>query len=295
MSARAIVRGAGREDVYDYPVEALREAVVNALMHRDYSGWSHGTQVQIEMYADRLVVRNPGGLYGTVTEDDLGEEGVSSSRNPYLATLLQEVMLPDSNRVVCENRGTGIPSMLAHLRRVGLTPPEFNDRISRFTLTFPKHALLGADTVEWIHQLRQDGLTDAQCMALALMREGRHVTNAHLRQLGLDSRDATTALTDLVNRGLATKVGGRRYASYVLTDVNTATAPAAPHTAPGGRDDEILAVLAGGVELSLSEVAAAVGLGTAMTSRRLDRLLASGAVIATAPPRSRHRRYRLAS
>lgn len=298
MGARAIIRGAGREDVYDYPVEAVREAIVNALMHRDYSPWSHGTQVQLEMYADRLVVRNPGGLYGTVTEDDLGEEGVSSSRNSYLATLLQEVTVPDSNRVVCENRGTGIPTMLAQLRRAGLTPPRFDSRISRFTVTFPKHALLDADMVEWINRLGQDGLTDAQCLALALMREGREVTNAHLRQLGLDSRHATAALVDLVNRGLASRTGGRRYASYVLAEAEPARPvgmPARPANASGTSGvDRILSVLAGGGEWRLREIAEAVQLGTAMTSRHLDQLIAAEKVVATAPARSRHRRYRLA-
>lgn len=59
------VRGLGREDVGDYPVEALREAVTNALAHRDYSPLARGTQVQVELYVDRLVVRSPGGLFGT--------------------------------------------------------------------------------------------------------------------------------------------------------------------------------------------------------------------------------------
>jgi ATP-dependent DNA helicase RecG len=293
MSTRAIVRGAGREDVYDYPVEAVREAIVNALMHRDYSGWSHGTQVQVEMYSDRLVVRNPGGLYGTVTEDDLGEEGVSSSRNSYLAALLQDVTLPDSNRVVCENRGTGIPVMMANLRRAGLTPPEFDSRISRFTVTFPKHTLLDTDTVEWINSLGQKGLTDAQCLALALMRE-RYVTNAHLRQLGLDSRDATSALADLVRRGLAAKTGGRRYASYVLADAPSIDKPGPVRRpeAPTGTAARILALLASDGELTLAEIAGAASLGKAMTSRHLDQLMADGWVVASGRPRSRNRRYR---
>jgi ATP-dependent DNA helicase RecG len=77
--------------VSEYPVEALREAVVNALMHRDYAQVARGTQVQVEMYPDRLLVRNPGGLFGPVSEGELGLEGVSSSRNPVLAALLAMV------------------------------------------------------------------------------------------------------------------------------------------------------------------------------------------------------------
>jgi ATP-dependent DNA helicase RecG len=136
MRIAGTVAGVGREDVYEYPVEALREAVVNAVMHRDYSPAARGTQVQVEMFPDRLLVRNPGGLFGPVSEGELGEEGVSSSRNPVLSALLQEVQLPDSDRVICENRGTGIPTMLQQLRRSGTASVKFSNAISHFTTVF---------------------------------------------------------------------------------------------------------------------------------------------------------------
>jgi ATP-dependent DNA helicase RecG len=305
MSARAVVRGAGREDVYDVPLEALREAVVNALMHRDYSGYARGTQVQIEMYSDRLVIRNPGGLFGPVTEDDLGEDGVSSSRNAHLARLLQDVTLAGSNRVVCENRGTGIPTMLAVLRQAGMTVPEFENRVGRFTVTFPKHSLLDAEAIAWIGGLGQAGLTEAQCMALGLMRTGRPITNAQLRQLGLDSREATSALGDLVVRGLAARTGGRRYATYVLTadpgdgaqfqlSLEDPPVTARPAGARRDRTAEVLAIFAGGASLSLAEVITQTGLGKAMAARYVERLMADGRIEATAPAKSRNRRFRLA-
>ena len=306
MGTRAYVHGAGREDVYDYPVEALREAVVNALMHRDYSTFALGTQVQVEMYSDRLVVRNPGGLFGPVTEEELGEEQVSSSRNSYLAALLQEVTIPDTDRVVCENRGTGIPTMLAQLRRAGMATPQFDNRISRFTVTFPKHTLLDTETVDWIRGLGQVGLTDAQHLALALMREGRQVSNASLRQLGLDSRDATAALADLVQRGIAVKTGGRRYATYLLDttprqasayqpplDLEETVPPTDSRVTRRDRTPEIVALFADGRERTLADVAAATGLGSAMTARYLERLVSQQVLTSSAPPRSRHRRYRL--
>lgn len=136
MRVAGTVRGVGREDAYEYPVGALREAVVNAIMHRDYSPPSRGAQVQVEMYPSRLVVRNPGGLFGPVTETELGAEGVTSSRNPVLSALLQEVQVPDSDRVICENRGTGIPAMLEQLRRSGTASVKFSNAISHFTTTF---------------------------------------------------------------------------------------------------------------------------------------------------------------
>jgi len=81
MSRRAVIADAGRQDIWEYPETALREAVVNALVHRDLSSSARGTQIQVEMYPDRLVIKNPGGLFGPVTIDSLGEEGISSARN----------------------------------------------------------------------------------------------------------------------------------------------------------------------------------------------------------------------
>ena len=79
MRVGAIIEGAFRRDVPDYPLAAVREAVTNALMHRDYSDLAKGTQVQLDIYVDRFEVLNPGGLYGTVTIDTLGKPGVSSA------------------------------------------------------------------------------------------------------------------------------------------------------------------------------------------------------------------------
>ncbi|MGQ0774667.1 MAG: ATP-binding protein [Pseudonocardiales bacterium] len=147
MTRRSFVRGVGREDVWEYPTDALREAIVNALVHRDLSSDSRGSQVQIEMYPDRLMVHNPGGLFGSVTADRLGEEGVTSTRNAALLRILEDVAVPGTDRPVCENRGSGIRTMIAALRAARMTPPEFTDRLSRFTVTFPNHTLLGNDVV----------------------------------------------------------------------------------------------------------------------------------------------------
>ena len=128
--------------------------------------------------------------------------------------------------------------------------------------------MLDPATIQWIGDLGQVGLTQAQCTALALMRTGRSITDAQLRQLGLDNREATTALGDLVSRGLAARTGGRR-----------------------DRSAEVLAIFRPGVSLSLAEVNEQTGLGRAMAARYLERLLANGRLRATAPPKARDRRF----
>jgi len=136
MKSRSIVRGLFREDVDEYPDTAIREAIVNALAHRDLSAASRGTPVQVHMFPDRLSVVNPGGLFGPVTVELLGREGISSSRNTTLLRLLEDVTPFGERRAICENRGSGVGAMFASLRRVGLPKPEFEDRISSFKVTF---------------------------------------------------------------------------------------------------------------------------------------------------------------
>ena len=142
ITRRAVVSGAGRLDVWEYPDEAVREIVANALMHRDYHPSSHGSQVRIELYPDRLEVVNPGGLHGEVNSEHLFTQPVTSSRNSRLAKLLEDVEIPLTNRTVCENRGSGLLSVAASLQDAGLDLPAIKDGISNFSVTLNSGAYI---------------------------------------------------------------------------------------------------------------------------------------------------------
>ncbi|WP_214109284.1 ATP-binding protein [Acrocarpospora catenulata] len=290
MSRRAIISGAGRQDVWEYPETALREAVVNALVHRDLSSAARGTQVQIEMYPDRLLIRNPGGLFGPVTIDSLGQEGISSARNATLIKLLEDVPLPGETRTVCENRGSGIRAMLNALLTAGMNPPRFDDKISSFTVTFPNHTLLSEETITWIHSLGEKGLTDSQCIALALLREEGILDNRVYRNAtGVDSRIATSELRDLVARELITQTGTRRWARYQLPERPSA---AVVESSRADRRPELLAVL-GNQTLSRAELVARTGLGDQTVRRWLKIMRDEGTIeIVGSSPKSVHVRYR---
>lgn len=296
MSRRATVRGAGRIDTWEYPEAALREAVVNALAHRDYSPEARGTQIQLEMYPDRLSVRDPGGLFGPVTEDDLGEEGVSSARNSTLLRILEDVPIPGGSRTVCENRGSGIRTMLESLRQASLSPPQFVDKLSLFRVTFPNHALIGPEIVEWLRGLGERGLTDSQCHGLAMLKNGDVLNNRTYRSAsGLDSRRATAELSDLVSRGLVIQRGSRRWAHYELAPELTAGREPAPEPATPRRADrrgEILAVLEDG-DATRAEIASATGLADQTVSRWLRILRGEGLVeLVGETAKSPYTRYR---
>jgi len=172
LAVRAVMSDhGGRVDEVEYPLDAVREAVVNALMHRDYSPVTRGTQVQIELFPDRLIVRSPGGLYGGVLVDELGEEGISSSRNAVLASLLADTYLPSSNELVAENRSSGIPAMLAVARRRGLPRPNFRSSISSFVVAMARSELLNPAVRRWIVSLHAHLPSPAHEIALAMLRD----------------------------------------------------------------------------------------------------------------------------
>jgi ATP-dependent DNA helicase RecG len=211
-----------------------------------------------------------------------------------LVKLLQDVHVPGTDRTVCENRASGIPTVLREMRRADSAPPEFHNRITRFLVVLPRHALLTPDTISWIEGLGADGLSTTQRMALAQMRGGRAITNQTMRNLGVEARRATVELADLVARGLAVRIGERRYARYVLAATDSghggrdATAPADPDTA-------LLQALSSEASMSRRDLEGATGLGPTVVLRALDRLMAGGRVEATAPAKSPLRRYRRAS
>jgi len=94
MRKGSLIRGVTRQDIPEYPEVALREAIVNAVAHRDYSNFARGSHIQVRMFADRLEVQNPGGLYGGVTVDEL-KEG-QSTRNRLLVQLMEDVHIVEN-------------------------------------------------------------------------------------------------------------------------------------------------------------------------------------------------------
>ena len=284
MSRRSVIAGIGRRDVWEYPELALREAVVNALVHRDLSPEARGSQVQVEMYPDRLVVRNPGGLFGPVELERLGQPGISSARNALLLKLLEDVPLRSGGTVV-ENRGSGIPAMFHALRAAGMRRPVFHDEIAVFEVVFPNSALLDEAFVQWLADRHVTGLSDPQLLALARMRRGESLRNASYRaELGVDSRQATADLRDLVDRGLVDVEGVRGQATYRLR-LPEPVAPAAQDHGVPTDEEALLAALAAGPR-SRRELEQATGMARHTVLYRLNRLRDNGVVEQTGARRS---------
>lgn len=119
-----------REDRTDYPITAVREAIINALVHRDYSIHTEGMPIQLIMYEDRMEIKNPGGIYGRIKVDQLGKMQ-PDTRNPVLALALEILR-------ITENRYSGIPTIRREMERFHLKEPKFADERGSFTVTFYK-------------------------------------------------------------------------------------------------------------------------------------------------------------
>jgi ATP-dependent DNA helicase RecG len=204
----SLIDGLFRRDVPEYPEEAVREAVLNAVAHRDYSPYVRGSYIQVRLFADRLEVQSPGGLYGNVTEENLEEE--SSTRNSVLMRLMEDLHL-------VENRGSGIRAMLEAMRRANLEPPRFDDKRSSFWVTFRNHTLMSPEAITWLNQFAGLPLNDRQRLALVYLRYNEQITNSDYQRLNqVDALTAGRELRGLVQAGLVEQESARRWTYYTL-------------------------------------------------------------------------------
>lgn len=207
--------GHGRDES-EYPVEAVRELLSNALIHRDLGPYALGEAITLKIDNSQLILSNPGGLWG-LSVDRLGLTGVTSARNGYLVRICQNVRYSRGQRVV-EALASGIPTVLRSLQEAGMVPPRFHDQGVRFTVRVPNHTLLAPADLEWLASLNPSApLSDIQRHALVAMRHGTRWTNKTLRDaFPMDSLEARNTLAGLVDAQVAEAVGERGGRIYQL-------------------------------------------------------------------------------
>lgn len=201
--------GLERQDWTQFPLGAVREALVNAVAHRDYS--VRGEGIRIALFGDRMECYSPGRLPGHVTLQNIVEERFS--RNETLVQVLSDYGL-------IERLGYGIDRMLRQMADAGLPPPEFRETAAGFLVTLRGHVgddrfdAGGIDTGEWVRM----GLNERQIAALQHLLEHRRISNRELQEMALDVSPETIRrdLSDLVERGLLLRVGEKRGTYYIL-------------------------------------------------------------------------------
>ena len=133
MKSSVVINDKGiRIDRTEYPLKALREAVVNALVHRDYSAQKETVYIAVNMYKDRIEIISPGALFGSNKLEKLGTSDVMETRNPTIVKILEE------NSSILENRHSGIETIRREMMAYGLPEPEFYNERDSFKVIFRK-------------------------------------------------------------------------------------------------------------------------------------------------------------
>lgn len=267
IRSSSLIEGIFRRDIPEYPEVAIREAVVNAVAHRDYSRYVRGSQIQIRLFADRLEIQSPGGLYGNVSEETLGDTDSppSSSRNRILIKFLEDLGL-------VENRGSGVRAMIGAMRHANLEPPRFEDRRTFFRVTFRNHTLMNPATVSWLNQFAGFGINERQRLALAHLRHNDQIVNSDYRRLTLvDAGLASRELRGLVETHLVRQHGTGRWAYYTL-----AVSPEGEPEPEGSLEDRIVDLAQEHGEISNAQVRRLLNVTFDRASDLLTKLYRSG-------------------
>ncbi len=196
-----------REDRPEYPIAALREAIVNAVAHRDYA--IRGDEIRVLLFSDHIEVYSPGKLPGHVTVDNIVEERFS--RNEVIAQVLADLGF-------IERLGYGIDRIIRLMREWGLPPPRFAETSNGFKITLrgPGERLVVEE--EERNKWRRMNLNERQQAALEFIAKHQRITNSEFREMFSDVSEETIRrdLADLVEQGLLLKMGDKRGTYYIL-------------------------------------------------------------------------------
>jgi ATP-dependent DNA helicase RecG len=182
-----------------YPYVAFREIIANALLHRDLDNWSAGMAVEVRLKRDRLIVANPGGLYG-ITVERLGRDAVTSARNARLVAICQHARTPETGARVIEALASGIPVVTSALAEAGLPPAHYIDAAIRFTVVLRQPI----PVMQQYSDLKQTELHVFHALAA-----GERSAADLGRELGMTPAHIRKVLRELRSRGLVEQRGGR--------------------------------------------------------------------------------------
>ena len=183
--------GIHRRDILEYPYEALREAIINALIHRDYLGTS---QIQIRVYPDSLMIMNQGKLPPEVSVKDLKTNHLSIPRNTLLAKAFYYAGF-------IEAWGRGTINIVQHCVTQGLPEPDFSEKNGVMRVVFHKNL--------WTEEILQKmGLSERQIKAVNYIKEKGKIINREYQQLNnVSKRTATRDFEGLVKKGIIIQIG----------------------------------------------------------------------------------------
>jgi ATP-dependent DNA helicase RecG len=195
---------ASRREIYEIPLDAFREAVINAIMHRDY--FLFGSHVTVDIFDDRIEIGNPGGLPKGLKEEEFGNKSVR--RNPLIAALLHRINL-------VENMGTGIGKIKTLLQKANAPEPRFEFG-EFFTIIFPRPGKFmnedkQQDSAKGSEKSSEKGSEKSSEKIIKLIRMEPSITTDQLAEnIGISTRAVEKHLQNLKEVGVLLRIGGRK-------------------------------------------------------------------------------------
>ena len=210
LRAVARISGLVRQETPEYPFEAVRELLVNAVAHRDYN--LQGDTIHIHLFDDRLEISSPGSLPGPVTIENLLD--ARFARNAIITQILSDLGF-------VERLGYGMDRVVASMRSAELRPPRFEEIAGTFRVTL-YNDLPGPDAPQQqlpdLSMYADLNLNPRQELALAFVARHRRITSRDYQERCPDvhAESLRRDLADLVSRGILIKVGDKRATYYIL-------------------------------------------------------------------------------
>lgn len=212
IGTRIIIDNDGkRTDIPHYPMKALREAIINALIHRDYSKYREGAYVYVQIYDDRIQIISPGSLYGGIKTCDLGSEKMLEVRNRTIVRILEETT------DLVENRHTGIETMREEMKNMNLPEPEFISNSRDFTVIFRKsnkNDIIENYTQNYTENYTEnyiEKLNKTQRKLLEVIKENPYITQKILsNKLNLSRPAIALNMKKLKSGGFIERIGSDR-------------------------------------------------------------------------------------
>ncbi len=201
LNVKFEIKGIERTDIWDYPPEAIREAAINALIHRDYLDTA---DIQIKIYDDKIWFWNAGKLPEGLTVEMLKGEHGSKPHNKLLAMVFYYAGL-------IEKWGSGTKRMVELCKEQGLPEPEFKEEFGGLSVYFYKD-------IYTEENLRKIGLNERQIKVVMYVKENGDINLSSFSKLVSDvsSKTLYRDLQDLVNRGIFKEVGEKKGRKYEL-------------------------------------------------------------------------------
>ena len=206
------IKGLIRKDVLEIPLVALREALVNAVAHRDYL--ETGARIMVEVFSDKVIISNPGGLPPGLSEKDFGK--YSLSRNPLISSLLLRAGL-------IEKLGTGVNRIKTLVKAAHLPEPQFSFN-DFFSVTFFREGAQKSGQQSGEEKVIRKGgqkLTQKQMEILSIIKQNPHITKPELSEkLGINPSAVDKHIKALRDKEVLNRIGPDKGGYWNVTELD---------------------------------------------------------------------------